>query len=272
MERWLGIDFSGDHSMWSPGCSRSNIWIAELSAGSGTATLTSLRRVQDLEGHGHPFNRLQAFLTRPDYEAAAIDAPFSVPAHRVPGGDHRALLSAAAQWDREGRVFATGTTLVEQLAPEKAPLGIKEYRQTERVWSVNARSTMWAGSRGGAAMTAACLTLLALIGRPIWPWSPATSNRLLAEAFPAAQLKAWHLPYQRYNGDDAVALSNRDLILEGMANRCHWSPTAAAVMLGCADALDALVCALAARAVTVGSLSRQPASGAEAEGCIAVQS
>lgn len=258
--------------MWRPKCGTSNVWVAELEAHRDSATLTSLRRVQEIEGQGAPFERLRRLLMQPTYDAAAIDAPFSVPAARIPAGDHRALLAAVKQWDRGGRAFARGITLVEQLAPERAPRGLKEYRQTERIWGVNTRSTMWAGSRGGAAMTVACLTLLALAERPMWPWSLSTSNGLLIEAFPAAQLKTWNLPHQRYNGDDAVAVANRTLILEGIARRCRWTTTSEETLLACADAIDALLCGLAARAVTVGALVRQPPACVGPEGWIAVHS
>lgn len=52
-----------------------------------------------------------------------------------------------------------------------------------------------AGPRGGAAMTAACLKLLHEANCPIWPWQR-SARRLLAEAFPAAQLRHWQLPHQ----------------------------------------------------------------------------
>ena len=58
---------------------------------------------------------------------------------------------------------------------------------------------MWAGPRGGAAFTAACLVLAARTRRPVWPVARAGPG-LLVEAFPAAQLRQWELPYQRYDG------------------------------------------------------------------------
>ena len=270
MARWLGIDFSGDHRMWRPGRAKSNVWIAELSDDGGDPVVTGVSRVQELEGRNDPFDRLCRLLGLGDYEVAGIDAPFSVPWHRVPNGDHEVLLQQAKGWDAEGRAFPRGTTLVKQLAPEAAPLGVKEYRETESGWGVNVRSTVWAGARGGAPMTAACLALLGAAHRPIWPWPSATGTGLLAEAFPAAQLRAWDLPYQRYNETDAI--DSRRSILVGLANRCHWSPTIGALMLGSADALDAVVCCLGAWAVSTGAVSRQPKSVALVEGWIAVHS
>ena len=266
--KWLGVDFSGSAAMWGRRCGVSNVWIAELAAGPDVPTLISLRRVQELEGSASPFDRLRRLLDS-HHAAAGIDAPFSVPAERVPASSHRALLEAVRQWDRGGRIFATGQTLVEALAPEVAPRGIKEYRQAERIWRVNVRSTLWAGPRGGAAMTAACLTLLAELDGPLWPWIR-EGRGLLVETFPAAQLKAWGLPHQRYNGSDAVAVQNRRRILAGLRSRCDWTAIAERTMLACADALDALLCGLAARAVTVGALKVAPPPGVEPEGWIAV--
>jgi len=81
--RWLGIDFSGNHLMWRNGCTRSNVWIAELHAVGRGLELVDLRPVQQLAGDGEPFARLVALLRAGDHEAAAVDAPFSVPAGLV---------------------------------------------------------------------------------------------------------------------------------------------------------------------------------------------
>lgn len=46
-ERWIGIDFSGNHLMWRPGCTRSNVRIADVRGENGGLTLHDVRRVQD---------------------------------------------------------------------------------------------------------------------------------------------------------------------------------------------------------------------------------
>src|SRR5262252_834104 len=56
-ERWLGIDFSGDHRMWKAGCRNSNVWIAKVRRGN-QFVLCDLRTVQELPGDGAPFHRL----------------------------------------------------------------------------------------------------------------------------------------------------------------------------------------------------------------------
>src|SRR5262245_932705 len=114
----------------------------------------------------------------------------SLPVNRVSQRDHRNLLALMTGWRRGMRPFHRASTLVQQLGPDMPPHGAKEYRQIETIWGVNVRSTMWAGPRGGAPMTVACLALLADAEPPMWPWKRGVDG-LLAEAFPAAQLKTW---------------------------------------------------------------------------------
>lgn len=77
--RWLGIDFSGDKRKWSAGCSKSNVWIADIRPLNDVVQLVDLRRVQELLGDGSPFELLASLLAKRSFLAAAIDAPFSVP-------------------------------------------------------------------------------------------------------------------------------------------------------------------------------------------------
>jgi|SRR5205814_5479696 len=250
--RWLGIDFSGNHLMWRPRCGRSNVWIADVHERKGQLVLHDLRRVQALPGEAVPFRRLAALLSGASYLAAAIDAPFSVPAVHASEGGHQALLSLVAQMPCDGRPFPRASAFVQAVAGQAPPLSPpKPYRVTEAYWisqRINVRSTLWAGSRGGAPMTAACLRLLAQAARPVWPWSHATPG-LIVEAFPAAQLQRWRLPFSQYDGNWKTAVETRETILDGIAPRIalgEFRPTAA----GSADALDAVVAAFAAVAVT----------------------
>lgn len=101
--------------------------------------------------------------------------------------------------------------------PQFAPTGKKLWRHTESEWQtrgVNVRSTLWNGPRGGAPFTVACLTLLHRTGRPIWPWCRDEKN-CLVEAFPAAQLRHWKLPFIGYNG------------VKGARSTCRGPKTAA---------------------------------------------
>jgi len=62
MARWLGIDFSGNHLMWRAGCTRSNVWIADVRREDGGLVLHDVGQVQRLAGSGDPFDRLAALL------------------------------------------------------------------------------------------------------------------------------------------------------------------------------------------------------------------
>jgi Protein of unknown function (DUF429) len=266
---WLGIDFSGDNRIWGKGRSRSNVWLATLQGRAGALALTDVRRVQDVGGGDEPFARLAALLSIGVYSAASIDAPFSVPEHRCPPGGYQALLAQVSCWDCEGRPFATAATLLRHLLPESGPRGVKDYRATELGWGLNVRSTMWAGPRGGAAMTVACITLLSRTRRPIWPFVEAPERGFIVEAFPAAQLKTWGLPFYGYNGPKPSAREHRQRILLGLRERLKIGGHGD-VLLESADALDAVLCAFAGLAVKEQALARACETSTSSEGWIAV--
>lgn len=208
-ERWLGIDFSGNADMWTRGCSRSNVWIADVRRESRGLLLHSLMRVQQLPGSEPPFDRLLSLLACGDFRAAGIDAPFSLPAEFVQRiGGHDELLDLVGANIPTDRPFQRAAAFVELVTGLPPPLNPKKpLRETEKWWQrlrVNVRSTLWVKPRGGAPMTAACLSLLHGANRPLWPWSSDQSG-MLAEAFPAGQLQAWNLPFTGYNGPTASA-------------------------------------------------------------------
>jgi hypothetical protein len=91
--RFLGIDFSGGAGPWRVSCARPTVWIAVLE----TFRLADLRPVQQLDGGGEPFDRLTRLLREGRYRAAAIDAPFSLPARHMPAGGHAQLLADIAK-------------------------------------------------------------------------------------------------------------------------------------------------------------------------------
>jgi predicted nuclease with RNAse H fold len=269
----LGIDFSGNFRMWSAGCSKSNVWIAEVECGVSRPTLVNLRRVQQLSGDHNPFTRLVEYLRQFEFDAAAIDAPFSVPSEHLRSREHRGLLELVAKLEsRDGRPFPSARDFVNCILEGRAPAIKKPLRQTEDYWQqrkVNVRSTLWAGPRGGSAMTGACLKLLHETGRPIWPWERA-GRGLLIEAFPAAQLCQWDLLHQGYN---------RNTEKEADARRFLVSLLVARINLGnfrqtlehCADALDSVICAFAAIAVMTGRALSYAEDSPDAEGLIAVE-
>jgi hypothetical protein len=272
---WLGIDFSGNHKMWSAGCRRSNVWIAEIQRSGGTNNyfvLCDLKRVQQLPGEDHPFSRLGRYLAQRKFAAAGIDAPFSVPARFMPPGGHQSLLAEVTSLEHAGRPFAKGKVLVNFLTQGCSLDTKKPLRLTEQEWSdrrVNIRSTLWAEPRGGAPMTAACIKLLGVTGCPLWPWMSGGPG-LLVEAFPAGQLKYWHLPSEQYSKDVDTHFANREKIVVGLESRLDlqgWHDT----LRSSADAIDAVVCALTAAGVTHGILGAAPDKNvAVHEGWIAI--
>lgn len=274
-EVWLGIDFSGNVDMWKPGCRRSNVWVAEICKSrlrDNFFRIADLRRAQQLPGAELPFFRLARFLSARKFAAAAIDAPFSIPSAFMPAGGHRSLLAAVSSLECDGKPFARGKTFFNLVSGEHELESKKPLRLTEAEWferGVNVRSTLWARARGGAPMTAACLTLLQLSSCPIWPWA-SNEQGLLVEAFPAAQLKHWGLPFQQYSGSQDLHYANRRTILDGLRLRVDLGSWEADLLV-CADAIDAVVCALAAASVTLGTLLSTPdPSIAGREGWIAI--
>jgi hypothetical protein len=274
---YLGIDFSGDHAKWTAGArARSNVWIAEAVHASGGLRLVRLDRVQGrYPMAARPFEALADELASCRHEVAAIDAPFAVPAAQTPEGRHAALLSLVKAVARDAaRSFPRGGDFrAAVVAATSEPEVAKPLRATERHWverGVNTRSTLWAGARGGAPMTAACLELLARCRAPLWPWTTEASG-LLAEAFPAAQLRTWGLPFVRYDAskDADGAAANRRAIVEGLASRIDLGPHRA-TMLASADALDAVVAVFGGLAVREGALAHQLTTDARLEGHIAV--
>ena len=258
---YLGIDFSGGADPWKARCSRPTVWVAVIE-NNVAPRLTELRPVQSLPGDGEPFTRLLALLRAGDFAAAGIDAPFAIPAKYLPPGGHVELLHRVGRLSPvPDRPFASGAALVG-LAAEIAPLDQKRpHRETERVWverGVNTRSTLWNGPRGGAAFTAACLTLLARSGRPVWPWN--CGPGMLVEAFPAAQLLTWAMPHNGYNKPEQH--DAREQILVGLAKHLNFTASQRHSMLRSPDALDAVIAAFAAiAAVPEGAPAEYPADG-----------
>lgn len=274
---WLGIDFSGDFTRWGEHHLNSNVWVATMATVEGGVgfALTDLRRVQCLDGQGPPFSRLVSLLQGGDYRAAAIDAPFSVPADYVPAGGHNALLEVVANIKHPDRPFPNGASLVQAVTHQNPPLNPQPRRLTEQLWrdrGLAVRSTLWNGARPGAPMTAACLKLLSCAGRPIWPWQDSDTPGLLVEGFPAAQLCQWGWPFKGYNGDGPVNIGVRACIVQRLEQERgvtipgnFWNQ-----LLASADAVDALLCAFAAAAVTEARLPSPPDPAAKSEGWIAV--
>jgi hypothetical protein len=271
--KWLGIDFSGNHKMWSPGCGRSNVWIAEVEDRDGLE-LRGLWQVQNLPGDEHPFVRLCDLLKKRPFTGAGIDAPFSIPAPLVTDSDYLKLLKAVGKIPHDGRPFPCGTDFIKSLTGQTRLDPPKPYRSTDKIWAekkVNIRSTLWGGARKGTAMTSACLTLLHEVGMPIWPWAGPTERGLIVEAFPAGQLNIWRLPNQKYTGKDDPSKQVRMHIITGLKNRINIPIEFIDKMKNSADAIDAVICAFAAIAVSDNKIEIKPEYPASSlEGWISV--
>lgn len=278
-ERWIGIDFSGDAKKWSAGCTTSNVWVADIRRKRSSLFIHDLVPVQALNGTEDPFERLALLLQVRNYTAAAIDAPFSLPSGYVPGDDHNKLLERVRELElADQRPFPESSAIIRNFAPNLGRNGAKIYRETESMWrrqKVNARSTLWDGPRKGTAMTIACLYLLATAEARLWPWSHKSEKGVIAEAFPAAQLAHWKLPYQEYSGNSKPALEIRKTIINGTKDLKGISAYIEfgqfnELTLCNADALDAVICALAAVAVKDNAVAFNPAAASKIEGWIAV--
>ena len=252
--KYVGIDFSGNQAQWNPNALASNIWIAELEERGANRDLVQLQRVQQLPGQGRPFARLAAWLANGGFSAAAIDAPFSIPwwffGHSF--ADHPGLMAAVNGLDlMAGQDFPPGKAFVHCVAAGIPFPFTKPFRVTECYWNgrgVNTRSTVWPGPRPGAPFASACIKLLASSHRPIWPWAGPEWHPL-AEAFPAAQLRHWGLPFAEYNVP--AGQGNRTAIVADLINNRGLlvNNDLQFTIEGDADALDAVLCSYAARAI-----------------------
>jgi predicted nuclease with RNAse H fold len=83
----------------------------------------------------------------------------------------------------------------------------------------------------------------------------------IAEVYPAAALKRWGLPHGRYKSKDGAPVV-RELILARLTSAAPWLELSPADAARCAkkhDLIDALICALVARAVSVDLTEHAPA-------------
>jgi hypothetical protein len=265
---FIGIDFSGASQPWRPQVRNPTVWIATICVHGERLALDDLHPVQNLPGSGDAFAKLVNWLGGGKFAAAAIDAPFSIPAIHIPEGSHAELVRRVG-WMSLGheRPFPTGAqlvTLANSVSPITSP---KPYRICDSYWvqrGVNVRSTLWNGPRGGAPLTAACLALIAWTGLPCWPWS--RRSPMLVEAFPAAQLRHWGLPYEGYAGSTHEI---RREIVNAFARRLNVPTSHRYEMLESADALDAVLAAFAAVAVCRDCMGVPPPDVTE-EGWIAI--
>jgi hypothetical protein len=207
------------------------------------------------------------------FAAAAIDAPFSLPSRNVPKEGWVKLLERVNELSHDpGVPFPSGRSLID-LARSVSDLECqKPLRLTEKLWSdrrINVRSTLWWKPRGGAPFAAACMKLLARAGfPPCWPWLSKTEG-LIVEAFPAAQLWSWNLPFQKYDGRNGISV--RQKIIRSLESRINFGEFRKAAE-ETADALDAVISSFAAIAAFQGKAIQPSDDGSTVarEGWIAV--
>ena len=87
-ERFIGVDFSGGSKPWRSKVRSSTVWLATVCALRKHLVLQDLHPVQELSGSGDGFTKLVNWLGEGKFPAAAIDAPFSIPAVHLPDGEH----------------------------------------------------------------------------------------------------------------------------------------------------------------------------------------
>jgi hypothetical protein len=268
----LGIDFSGSADQWGAKRRNSSVWIAAGQADEARLLIDDLTPVQALLGDAEPFNRLIEMLT--DINGfAAINAPFSAP--RAYAASVPVLWAQASGLPHEGRPFGRGADFVELLSPGIGRHGVKIYRACEALWrqrGLNTPSTLWSGPGGGAGAAVACMTLLLMRGGPVWPLRPGGEGAVLVEAYPAAQLFTWGLEPGGYSGAKAKALAARTQILAALVadHGLVVSDAQTALCQNNADALDAVLCAYAAKSMADGRHPRQLPAAARSEGWIVV--
>ena len=137
----IGIDFfRWRRALWRRKISRRTVWLATVQSSGTVPRLIHLMPAQSLEGNGPPFDRLVQLLAAGDFDAAAIDAPFSLPLAHMPRGGHVELLRGArALSNADDRPFPLGARIVE-LGESVAPkLQAKPLRQTEAFWALERR-------------------------------------------------------------------------------------------------------------------------------------
>ena len=200
--RWLGIDFSGDRRKWSAGCSKSNVWIADIRPLNDVVQLVDLRRVRELFGDGSPFELLAGLLAKRAFLAAAIDAPFSVPKDFLPNGSHKALLEVVAKLSLNTS-FPDAQTFADAVIKGRRMAVPKPLRETERMWQergLNVRSMVdsldWCSRRRSndrcvpVPSSQGCMPDMAMVEKRAWIAGgslPCSSVASMETALPAIQ-------------------------------------------------------------------------------------
>ena len=140
------------------------------------------------------------------------------------------------------------------------------YRDTDRFVTARTRLIPQSVSADRLAHPAMrCAVLQAKIARQHGP-QPRDGSGRLAEVYPAASLKSWGLLARGYKGRGGVETTRLAELLAGLRGAAPWLDLAGCEdrLAGSDDLFDALIAALTARAVVLGSTLRPDADHAAA--------
>ncbi len=182
----------------------------------------------------------------------AVDAPFAWP---------EGLSSALAMWSSDRRW------------PEVTPQQLR-YRVTDL--EVQRRTGVWPLSASADRIGVVAWRCAALLST--WGVRDLTGGDGTVEAYPAAALRCWGLPSRGYKARSAQAAARaagaRAEIIAALRQRCGWLHLTSAQSAACQDShdmLDAVICALIARAADIGAVTApagDQARAADREGWI----
>jgi predicted nuclease with RNAse H fold len=181
-----------------------------------------------------------------------IDAPFAWP---------EGLAKALSMWAAERRW------------PELTATELR-YRITDL--EVHSRTGIWPLSPSADRIGVCAWRCAALLST--WGVRDLAGGDGVVEAYPAAALRCWGLPFRGYKARSAQAAERtgraRGTIITALRERCPWLRLSPAQWTACGashDLLDALICALIARAAHIGAVTPPAAAqagAAEREGWI----
>lgn len=214
----------------------------------------------------------------PNVAAIALDAPFGWPV---------AMVSAVSSWRLGGRwakpsdkAFRLRRTDVvtavqtREAASRHKPIGVEPAVPL----SVSADKIAMVAWRCCGLLDELAQEGATIVTDSLGVTFPADGARRVVEAYPAAALAVWGVPRAGYKGEGGAAEHVRERVLATVERSCtgtcfRWASDLRERCVKTDHALDAFVCALVARAATLGLVDLVPSedvTSARAEGWIAV--
>jgi predicted nuclease with RNAse H fold len=165
-------------------------------------------------------------------DRVAIDAPFGWP---LPFVEAVGAWSERGQWPTEDRALL-------------------RHRETDRAVRARGQIPLSVSSDRIAVAAMRCAHVLrefaTVTGTPV-----DRLGGIVIEAYPAAALRSWGLAYSGYKGHKPPQVVQRKKLLDDLTEAAPWLHAPDSLYRGCEKSdhvLDSLVCALVARAVTLG--------------------